>query len=223
MKMKTSLMLLCIFVSSVVFADSDRLRDERCLQTPQEEKYVAMLNGPDTNLVKICSLYHFSIEGDGCTSAYGGDYATWEDIVDLNKDMFLDLIVAFHGHTWEPTHPFFVLMNCGDNTYIKILEDSFDKLVADKSAKNGKWRNLVGRVQFEIPSQNNIESYNKKDIFLKFDLKQFKYINAGESKASISKGEDEDYTRSSGRLYEKYGIPWNQFPHSLPRPQVSTP
>ena len=215
--MKNCLAFLCIFVSSVVFAGS---AGNKCLQTPSEEKYVVMLQGPDTNLVKICSLYHFSIEGDECTSAYGGDYATWEDIVDLNKDKFLDLIIAFHGHTWEPMHPFFVLINCGDDTYIKVLEDLLDKLTVNKTDKNGEWLNLVGRIQFEIPSRNNEEVYNKKKVFLKFDPKQFRYTIASENKASASKGENEDYTRPSGHLYEKYNIPWNQFPPSLPRPKV---
>jgi hypothetical protein len=104
----------------------------RCKSIGTEDKYVVQLSG---NMIsaKVCTLSSYHEEGDAC-SGYGiWEQAGWLEITDLNGDKKPDLILSFFsGGLWTGSAAFMVLVNCGDDSYIKVLDDGFATLKSSR-------------------------------------------------------------------------------------------
>jgi hypothetical protein len=219
--------LILVLASSIAFADDNRLQ-KVCTQTQPEEKIVALLYRPDDSenqfLAQLCTLADFSEEGETCKFPHGGSYSTWEEITDLNNDGHLDLIIAYQPAIWQPSRSYFVLLNCGNDTYIRVLYDSYYSLQVRKPRNKIKWPTLYGKT-FSLRSEfinshsgihsNYVTSYNKRDVFLEFDSKNFEYIAVKKGKIMRAEMSDDIFPRPDVIIYKQYNINWNQFPQHL--------
>jgi len=206
--MKHIAAFLCIFVSGIAFAvDGDHLHGV-CIKTPPEEKFVFKLYSDHG--MQVCSLAAFQENGETCEDNHGG-MPSWGEIVDLNGDGYFDLVVSyFSGGMWRGDQQYFVFLNCGNDTFVKILEDSFTYVGSTKTvSKNGMLELTALRAEYIGEDKHYLQRYT-----LKFDTKKSEYVIApiGRKFIMTEEAEKEWATKDAPKNFTN----WDTFPARLP-------
>ena len=168
--MKRMVAILCALVSGIAFSDDTRFH-QICTKTLPEEKFVFKLYS--NHAMRVCSLTEFQEQGEACENLHGGT-PVWYEIVDLNGDGHFDLIMAYNPDTWRANKPYYVFLNCGNDTFVRIM-DQFCSYVSSKIGvrSNGVLELTAIRAEY---IENTYEDYSLQRYTLKFDTKKSQYV-----------------------------------------------
>jgi len=205
--MKQIIVFLCALVSGIAFADDNRFH-QICTRTPPEEKFVFKLYS--NHAMQVCPLNEFQDNGEACENLYGGT-PLWNELIDLNGDGYLDIIMSYRRNIWQGDEPYFVFLNCGNDTFIKIMELGFAYLGSKKDVRSNGLLELTGiRAKY---ISNTYDSYSLQRYTLKFDTKKSKYvaIPVGHKFPMTSEAEDE----WAAKVVPENFTNWDVFPEHL--------
>jgi hypothetical protein len=221
MKKFMIIILLNLLIASHAVSAQSTLQ-AACEKISREERFVARLYDDNRqHAAQVCSYAAFSESGNDCD-----DLGVWSNshytIVDLNEDEFFDIIFRhFSGGLWTGERYFLVLANCGDDTFIKLLEEGFATLNVDNSSKNSSFHDLRATRQYaKPPFGGGYEDFDIQDVVLKFNHETLSYHIDRESKVRKMAETDEDAKATLSNFKDKLNIDWNEFPASIPRPKI---
>jgi hypothetical protein len=203
--MKRFVFALVSLLTALHAESADDTIQQICTNAEPDDRFVFRLQ--ESHEVQVCNLADFIEAGDECEFDYGGT-STWRELVDLNGDGHFDLIVVYSSRgIWRGDQPTFIFLNCGDNTFVKIMEDPFTSVSQNgKIKKNGMAQLLAVRV---LPIGN--DRFNFQKILLDFDAKSKKYkiIRKGNKSLMTDKDEEEFNLKKASQYFD---VIWNVFP-----------
>jgi hypothetical protein len=203
MTMRYLFFVLFSVLASYVSAEG-ALDQSLCSKTEPENKFVFKLY--KDHGIQVCSLAEFQESGEECEYGYGGT-PSWSEILDLNGDGHFDLIVSyFSGGMWRGDKPFHVFLNCGNNTFVKVMEDNFTHVGSTKNAgKNG----MIELTAIRAESIGE-DKYSLQRYILKFNVKKSEYITApvGRKFQMTEEAEKEWATKDAPKNFTN----WDSFP-----------
>jgi len=205
--MKRMVAFLCTLVSGIAFADDNRFH-QICTRTPPEEKFVFKLY-PDYSM-QVCTLESFQENGKSCEYLHGGR-PSWNEIVDLNGDGYLDIIMSYDPGQFRGSKPYYVFLNCGNDAFIKIMELGFAYAGSKKDVRSNGFLELTA-VWAEF-IYNTYDDYSLQRYTLKFDTKKSKYvaIPVGHKFQMTLEAEDE----WAAKVVPENFTNWDVFPEHL--------
>lgn len=178
------LLLSLVSMSARCFAQNT-LRDV-CASKGNDDKYVLKLYKYPERSAFVCTTSSYLEDGESdCESDLGmisgsiGGF--WSAISDLNQDNYPDVILSqWSGGPWVGFRPYYVLANCGNNTYIKILDNALATLRVGAFNQTSGWARLDASIE-ELRADGD---YNKRDIVYEFNKNIFSYevVSLGDSR-----------------------------------------
>jgi len=195
----------------------ETLRQSLCSTTLLVDKFIFILE--KSHQIRVRPLgYLVEAEMPPCDDDYGGGICSWSEIVDLNGDGYFDLIVSvFSGGMWRGDMGYYVFLNCGNDTFVRIMDESFTFVGSSKTvSKNGFLELVALRTKKIDKTRNNFEDSNLyfQKYTLSFDTKKSKYLVTGAgSKLSFKEAEGGWATKdwATKDVPENFNN-WNAFP-----------
>ena len=208
MRAMLAIVLSFLFVSDALSAKNDL--QSVCARTNGDEKFVMKLE-KDSRNVTLCSLSSYQTDENQCEAkVIGTPYLSL--ITDINKDKHYDVILAFSTTgPWRGSNPGMILLNCGNDTFIKVSGTGFTTIKAMRSVNNYKWLQFKVRI-FNSTSDEN-ELGDVEDYILKFDEKKFTYTEI--KTGSIKNFNHSNFDLTAPLIMPNLVVPWGKFPANL--------
>jgi hypothetical protein len=171
------LFLFLLLVSMPTGCLAQKMLHDVCASKGNDEKYVLKLYKHPGRSAFACTMSSYLDVGDsGCESNLGMISSSisgfWTAISDLNRDDYPDVILSqWSGGHWVGFRPYHVLVNCGNNTYIKVLDNALATLKVGAFSQTTGWARLDASIE-ELKADGN---YNELDIVYEFDKNIFSY------------------------------------------------
>ena len=156
-----------------------------CSTVALDDIFVFKFSGDhEIQKTQICPLPSFLESNDECGLDSPWEYSLLQDMLDLNGDKHLDLIISIMNNRWRATYPFMILINCGNDTFAKVMDGGSGSVASTKTFKNGM-------LELNVLSAEEIqdEIFELRKFTLTFDKKTNKYIETSVGEKFQVKGE----------------------------------